>query len=328
LVDCPYFDSPGVNAATTAEMLLQSYAGTIRVWPAVPNAWSGVFRLRAETGFLVVSERTAGQVRYVAIESLFGDTCRLINPWKARVRVTQAGQAIVETDELEIAFPTAQGKVYLVERLEAPVSQFAFAPLAPAPNQDVKYMARPRRSSAPQAPRQGLPMLGIARDGWSGPRAAAAENRARAEEAIRAVVGQRPKIAGIRVQSLSAQDTATAAAWPCDGIYGRANVPWVSNSLGYVVDLPAPTAKCVLVWSYDRTGQRQDGLSGIHEIAVETSADAQTWSPPVKHAVRGGDQHGQAVPMESPQPFRCLRVRCLDAEGRPRPTECDEIEVY
>jgi hypothetical protein len=31
LVDCPYFDFAGVNAATTTEMLLQSYAGaTVR----------------------------------------------------------------------------------------------------------------------------------------------------------------------------------------------------------------------------------------------------------------------------------------------------------
>ena len=84
----------------------------------------------------------------------------------------------------------------------------------------------------------------------------------------------------------------------------------------------------MLVWSCDRTGQRQDGLSGVHEIAVETSADGQTWSPPVKHPVRGGDQHGQAVPIDAPQPFRWLRIRHLDADGSPRRTECDEIEVY
>ncbi len=328
LVDCPYFDSPGVNAATTTEMLLQSYDGTIRVWPAVPDTWSGVFRLRAETGFMVVSERTAGQVRYVAIESLFGDTCRLVNPWNARARVTQAGQAILQTDEAEIAFPTAKGKTYLVERLRCPVSQFAFAPLAPTPNDDVKYMARPRRSSTPLAPRPGLPMLGITRDGWTAPRVAAAANRTRAEEAIRAIVGERSKIAGIRVQSLNAQGTVTAAPWLSDGSYGKANVPWGSNSAGYVVELPAPTAKCVLVWSCDRTGQRQDGLSGVHEIAVETSADGQTWSPPVKHAVKGGDQHGQAVPIEAPQPFRWLRIRYLDAMVTPHRTECDEIEVH
>lgn len=328
LVDCPYFDSPGVNAATTTEMLLQSYDGTIRVWPAVPDNWNGVFRLRSETGFMVVSERAAGQVRYVAIESLFGDMCRLVNPWNVRVRVTQSGQTIAETDDAQIAFPTAEGKTYLVERLDGPVSQFAFAPLSPEPNADVKYMARSRRSSTPLAPRPGLPMLGITRDGWTAPRAAAAANRARAEEAIRAIVGDRPNIAGIRVQSLSSQNTATAAPWLSDGIYGRANIPWGSHCAGYVVELPAPAAKCVLVWSCDRTGQRQDGLSGVQEIAVETSADGQTWSPSVKHPVRGGDRHGQAVPIEGLQPFRWLRIKQVDSNGSPRRTECDEIEVY
>jgi hypothetical protein len=328
LVDCPYFDSPGVNTATTSEMLLQSYDGMIRAWPAVPDTWSGVFRLRAETGFMVVSERAAGQVRYVAIESLFGDICRLVKPWKARARVTQDGQTIVETGEAEFSFPTAKGKTYLVECTDAPLTQFAFAPLVPVANQDVKYMARPRRSSAPLSPQPGLPMLGITRDGRTAPRVAAAQNRARAGEAIRAVVGQRSKIAGVRVQSLSPQGTATAAPWLCDGVYGPANVSWASNSVGFLVELPAATAYCVLVWSHDRTGQRQDGLSGVREVAIETSPDGQAWSPPVKHPVRGGDQHGCAVPVESAQPFRAVRIKYLGADGNPRRIECDEIEVY
>jgi hypothetical protein len=277
---------------------------------------------------MVVSERAAGQVRYVAIESLFGDICRLVKPWKARARVTQDGQTIVETGEAEFSFPTAKGKTYLVECTDAPLTQFAFAPLVPVANQDVKYMARPRRSSAPLSPQPGLPMLGITRDGRTAPRVAAAQNRARAGEAIRAVVGQRSKIAGVRVQSLSPQGTATAAPWLCDGVYGPANVSWASNSVGFLVELPAATAYCVLVWSHDRTGQRQDGLSGVREVAIETSPDGQAWSPPVKHPVRGGDQHGCAVPVESAQPFRAVRIKYLGADGNPRRIECDEIEVY
>ncbi|MCY2994921.1 MAG: hypothetical protein NTY19_44725 [Planctomycetota bacterium] len=309
-------------------MLLQSYDGTIRVWPAVPETWSGVFRLRAETGFLVVSERAAGQIRYIALESLFGGVCRLVRPWKARARVTQDGQTIVETGEPEIVFPTAKGKTYLVECVDAPLAQFVFAPLVPEANQDVKYMARPRRSRAPLAPQPGLPMLGITRDGWTAPRVAAARNRTRAEESIRDVVGQRPKLAGVRVQSLSPQGTATADGWLCDGVYGPANIPRASNSVGFLVELPVATPHCALVWSYDRTGQRQDGPAGVREVAMETSADGQTWSPPVKHAVRGGDQHGQAVPVESAQPFRAVRIKYLGADGNPRRIACDEIEVY
>jgi hypothetical protein len=328
LVDCPYFDSPGVNAATTAEMLLQSYDGTIRVWPAAPRTWCGVFRLRAETGFMVISERAAGQVRYVAIESLFGGACRLINPWSARARVTQNGRSVAETDAAEITFATAQGQTYLVERQDAPVAQFDFAPLAPEPNADVKYMARPRRGSAPPVPRPGLPMLGITRDGWTCPRVAAEENRVRAAKAIRAAVGGRTKLAGVHVQALNAQGQASAAAWLSDGVHGTANIPWGSHSIGCLAELPAPTAQCVLVWSCDRTGQRQDGLGPVGEIAVETSADGQAWSSPVKQAVRGGDQHGQAVPITAPQPFRWLRVKHLGADGNPRRIECDEIEVF
>ena len=328
LVDCPYFDSPGVNAATTTEMLLQSYDGTIRVWPAVPNTWSGVFRLRAETGFLVVSERAAGQVRYVAIESLFGGPCRLVNPWNARARVTQDGQTVIETDEAEIAFATALGKRYLVERLDAPLSQFAMAPLAPAPNQDVKYMSRPRRSRGPLAPRQGPPMLGITRDGWTAPRVAAAENRL-----ARKRPSEPPSVSGCGSRGFASNRSAPKASRPmrrgcATASTARPTFPGGAIRPAISSNCPPPRLKCVLVWSCDRTGQRQDGLGGIREIAVETSADGQAWSSPVKQPVRGGDQHGQAVPLAAPPPFRWIRFRHLDADGNPRRTECDEIEVY
>jgi len=66
------------------EMLLQSYSGTLRVFPAVPAAWEGSFRLHAVGRFVVSAARAAGEVTFVLIESRGGEPCRLVNPWPGR----------------------------------------------------------------------------------------------------------------------------------------------------------------------------------------------------------------------------------------------------
>lgn len=328
LVDCPYFDSPGVNAAATSEMLLQSHDGRIRVWPAVPENWSGTFRLRAETGFMVVSERGGGVVRYVAVESLFGGACRLVNPWNAAVRVTQAGRPVLQTADADIRFPTEQGKTYLVEPADRPLAQLAFAPLAPEPNPGPKFMARPRRGTALPTPQPGLPMLGITADGLTGPRAAAADNRARAEKAIQSVVGGDVRTAGVHVRALDPQDAVSDASWLTDRRFGAANIPYATPPAGYQIEVPIARTKCVLVWSGDRTGGRQDGLGSASQCAVETSADGQTWTAGVKQPLQHHDQHGHALRVASEKPFRHIRLRFLAADGSPRSVACDEIETY
>lgn len=63
------------------EMLLQSYSGTIRVFPAVPAKWEGAFRLHAVGRFVVSAQRRARRTRYVVVESHGGEECRLANPW-------------------------------------------------------------------------------------------------------------------------------------------------------------------------------------------------------------------------------------------------------
>lgn len=64
-------------------MLLQSYGGLIKVFPAVPPAWKDVsFRtLRAEGAFLVSARREGGTVREVRIDSEKGGAAVLRNPF-------------------------------------------------------------------------------------------------------------------------------------------------------------------------------------------------------------------------------------------------------
>jgi hypothetical protein len=163
LVDCPYFDSAGVSATAVCEMLLQSYDGHLRLWPAVPKSWSGWYRLRALSGFLVTAEAAGGAVRYALIESERGETCRLINPWEGKAVVRGPEVFRLESDARELVFPTAAGGRYIVENAAQPVASLGFAALKPAPADGPRWPGR-RRPEQKWNPNQRI-MLGLAPDG-------------------------------------------------------------------------------------------------------------------------------------------------------------------
>ena len=60
-------------------MLIQSWGGKIRVFPAVPSAWRevAIHNLRAEGAFLVSALRKKGRTQFVRVTSLAGEPCRL-----------------------------------------------------------------------------------------------------------------------------------------------------------------------------------------------------------------------------------------------------------
>ncbi len=70
-------------AAGLQEMLLQSYSGTVRLFPAVPESWRDVsFKgLRAEGAFVVSAVRREGLIRSVEIAAEAGGPLRLENPF-------------------------------------------------------------------------------------------------------------------------------------------------------------------------------------------------------------------------------------------------------
>ncbi|MDP6496002.1 MAG: hypothetical protein QGI09_11455, partial [Dehalococcoidia bacterium] len=77
-------------AAAVLEMLLQSWTGIVRVFPAVPDRWQDAYfeNLRAEGAFLVSSRLSGGRVAFIDITSEIGGTCRVHNPWPKRAAVT------------------------------------------------------------------------------------------------------------------------------------------------------------------------------------------------------------------------------------------------
>ena len=72
-------------ASGLQEMLLQSYAGFIEVFPAVPDSWKDIsFKtLRTEGAFLVSAKKKNGQVTEIKIFAEKGGTIKLKLPFKS-----------------------------------------------------------------------------------------------------------------------------------------------------------------------------------------------------------------------------------------------------
>ncbi|GAO44537.1 glycosyl hydrolase family 95 catalytic domain-containing protein [Flavihumibacter petaseus] len=95
------------------EMLLQSYEGMIRVFPAWPGENARFHHLRTYGAFLVSSEKQAGTVRQVTINSEKGRPCSVENPWNTALSVTEDGKPLIATVNGNVyTFPTKAGSTY------------------------------------------------------------------------------------------------------------------------------------------------------------------------------------------------------------------------
>ncbi|MFV2069404.1 MAG: DUF5703 domain-containing protein [Pirellulales bacterium] len=136
LAVAPYLDAGGVSAFALSEILLQSHNNLIRIAPALAKTWSGIFRLRAEGGFLVAADVQNGGARFVEITSLFGERCRLANPWKTECVVRDKKRTLVRTADSEVVFDTRAGGTYLIESAARPVAEMEPAVIDDEPNQN------------------------------------------------------------------------------------------------------------------------------------------------------------------------------------------------
>ncbi|MHA7944802.1 glycosyl hydrolase family 95 catalytic domain-containing protein [Formosa sp. 3Alg 14/1] len=98
----PVIETPLSAASSTIELLLQSWGGKIRVFPATPDSFqdASFAQLRGEGGFLVSASRKAGKTEFVTIESLVGGPCVVKVPgWTTAVQISK-GKAI-KIDEID-----------------------------------------------------------------------------------------------------------------------------------------------------------------------------------------------------------------------------------
>ena len=70
-------------AAAVQEMLLQSYSGVIKIFPAIPASWkdAAFYNLRAEGAFLVSAKKENGKIKRVEIFSEKGGRLKIKNPF-------------------------------------------------------------------------------------------------------------------------------------------------------------------------------------------------------------------------------------------------------
>jgi hypothetical protein len=107
--------------AVLNECMLQSYSGTLRIFPNTQNLGPARFRnLRAAGAFLVSAAWDGNAVSGVEILSERGAVARLVSPWNsANIRVTDitAGtQVSFRHAGNTIEFPTRAGERYRIER--------------------------------------------------------------------------------------------------------------------------------------------------------------------------------------------------------------------
>lgn len=106
-------------AAGLQEMLLQSYSGTIRLFPAVPAGWKDIsFKtLRAEGAFLVSAERREGLTDSTTIISEKGGVCRLENPFgQNEYELDGAADNDIGKDGDNLAIKTSAGQKITLTR--------------------------------------------------------------------------------------------------------------------------------------------------------------------------------------------------------------------
>ena len=132
-------ESMSVLATAMNESLLQSYDGTIRVFPAFKGTKTARFTLHAQGGFVISSEIKSGEVQWIAIKSLHGNPCRLELPWNkssmqsnlnAKVSVLSGKTALIKTkpEECIILLPEGQN-----------LQSWTVIAEKPAANENVKY---------------------------------------------------------------------------------------------------------------------------------------------------------------------------------------------
>ena len=86
----PVIETPLSGAQCIHDMIIQSWGGTIRVFPAAPDAWDHmVFHdMRTEGAFLVSARRLNGITQFVRVKSLAGEPCRIIPGLDGKVKVS------------------------------------------------------------------------------------------------------------------------------------------------------------------------------------------------------------------------------------------------
>ena len=133
--------SAGVN-----EALLQSHNGLIQLFQAWPDGWDGRFRLLAQGGVLVESERAGGRIPFVALTPRHDGKAVLVNPWpEGEVQCLQGGKTTaMKGERLELNLKAGQD--CLLSPKAAPLAAVPPLVLPPRGGLVQEYYDEPRKA--------------------------------------------------------------------------------------------------------------------------------------------------------------------------------------
>jgi hypothetical protein len=129
----PVIETPLSAARSLQDILIQSWGGTIRVFPGVPESWKDVTidKMRTEGAFLVSAVKRDGKTRWIRVQSLAGEPCRVkcdINHVRADVdgKVTRDGEVMkidLKKGETITIFPVDSPTEMVIEPVAAQSGQ-------------------------------------------------------------------------------------------------------------------------------------------------------------------------------------------------------------
>ena len=139
----PCIETPLAAAASVNDMLLQSWGGKLRVFPAIPTAWRDVAfdHLRGQGAFLVSAVRRDGRTQWVRITSLAGEPCVVSLDMPAPAI---DGKPLSPAPGGGFVVPIGQGQTVTIGTPDAPV-----APVPANAGHPNPYGLRARPTSAP-----------------------------------------------------------------------------------------------------------------------------------------------------------------------------------
>jgi len=121
----PVIETPLSVVESINYMVLQSWNGIIRIFPAVPSAWKNITinNFRTEGAFLVSANYKNGEISDIKIFSEKGKICKLKSPWEGKIIIVknQAGERLAITSiDNYFHFNTVAGETYTITSATLP----------------------------------------------------------------------------------------------------------------------------------------------------------------------------------------------------------------
>src|SRR5438067_1704421 len=128
----PVIETPLSAARSLQDIVITSWGKTIRIFPGVPASWKDVTldKMRTEGAFLVSASRRGGQTRWVRIESLAGEPCRV----KTDIANVDADHDIKKLDNGVVEIALKKGESALLYPAGAKIVVADVEPVAAQPD--------------------------------------------------------------------------------------------------------------------------------------------------------------------------------------------------